>query len=54
MTEQKGNGYQKRSQKDYSLSFKLEIVQEIESGFLSTKSAQRKYRIQARSTVVNW
>lgn len=54
MTEQKGQGYQKRSQKDYSLSFKLEVVQEIEKGILSTTGAQRKYGIQARSTVVNW
>lgn len=46
--------YVKRSQKDYSMSFKLEIVREIESGELSTTSACRKYGIQARSTVVSW
>lgn len=48
------NVYTKRSQKDYSMSFKLGVVQEIESGELSTTGAQRKYGIQARSTVVNW
>jgi transposase len=48
------NNYVKRSQKDYTLSLKIQIVKEIESGELSTKSAQRKYGIQARSTVVNW
>ena len=42
--------YVKRSQKDYSMSFKLEIVREIEFGELSTTSACRKYGIQARST----
>jgi transposase-like protein len=46
--------YEKRSQKDYSMSFKLEIVNAIESGVLSTTGACRKYGIQARSTVVNW
>lgn len=46
--------YVKRSQKDYSMSFKLEIVREVESGELSTTGACRKYGIQARSTVVNW
>ena len=46
--------YLKRSQRDYSMSFKLEVVTEIESGVLSTTGAQRKYGIQARSTVVSW
>ena len=46
--------YLKRSQRDYSMSFKLEVVIEIESGLLSTTGAQRKYGIQARSTVVSW
>ena len=48
------NNYVKRTQKDYTLSLKLQIVKEIESGVLSTYAAQRKYGIQARSTVVNW
>ena len=46
--------YVKRSQCDYSLSLKLQIVQEIERGELSTTSATRKYGIQARSTIVAW
>ncbi len=46
--------YQKRSQKDYSMSFKLQVVQEIERGELSTTGACRKYGIQARSTIVDW
>ena len=45
--------YVKRSQRDYSMSLKLQIVQEIERGELSTTSAQRKYGIQARSTLVS-
>ena len=46
--------YKKRSQKDYSMTFKLEVVKEIESGLISTSGAKRKYGIQARSTVINW
>jgi transposase-like protein len=46
--------YEKRSQKDYSMSFKLAGVHAVESGELSTTGACRKYGIQARSTVVNW
>jgi len=46
--------YVKRTQKDYSLSLKLQIVQAIEQGELSTTRAQRPYGIQGRSTVVNW
>jgi len=48
------SGYLKRTQKDYSQSFKLQVVQEIEQGKLSTTGAVRKYGIQARSTVVSW
>lgn len=36
------------------MSFKLEIVREIEYRELSTTSACRKYVIQAHLTVVNW
>lgn len=37
--------YVKRSQRDYSMSLKLQIIGEIERGELSTTSAQRKYGI---------
>ena len=46
--------YVKRTQCDYTLTFKLNVVKEIESGELSTTGACRKYGIQARSTVVSW
>jgi len=46
--------YVKRTQKDYSMSLKLGIVQEVETGQLSVTAAQRKYGIQGRSTVLNW
>ena len=46
--------YVKRTQRDYSMSLKLQIVQEIERGELSTHGACKKYGIQARSTIVSW
>ncbi len=36
------------------MSFKLQVVQEIESGELSMCAATLKYGIQARSTVRTW
>ena len=50
----KDRNYVKRTQKDYSMSFKLQVVREVESGELSPKAAMLKYGIQARSTVVTW
>lgn len=47
-------GYVKRTQKDYSLSFKLQVVEQIESGQLDRLSAHLKYGIQARSTITTW
>ena len=52
MSEDKN--YVKRTQRDYTMSLKLQIVQEIERGELSTHGACKKYGIQARSTVVSW
>ena len=46
--------YVKRTQKDYSMSLKLQIVQEIETGNLSISLATKKYGIQCRKTVVEW
>jgi transposase len=46
--------YVKRTQKDYSLSLKLQLVKEIESGKLGITECRKKYAIQSRSTVVNW
>ena len=52
--ETHGSNYKKRTQKDYSLSLKLQIVQEIEQGLLTTTKALEKYGIQAASTVRTW
>jgi transposase len=48
------NCYQKRNQRDYSLAFKLQVVQQVEKGELTYKKAQRHYGIQGRSTVLVW
>jgi transposase-like protein len=44
----------KRTQRDYSLAFKLSVVRQVEKGELSYKQAQRRYGIQGRSTVLVW
>lgn len=46
--------YCKRTQKDYSLAFKLQVVDEVEKGYLTWKHSQKKYGIQGRSTVLVW
>ena len=54
MKENQGRVYVKRTQKDYSLSFKLSVVQEVERGDLSISGSLRKYGIQSHGTVLNW
>ncbi len=44
----------KRTQREYSLPFKLQVILEVEKGELTYKEAQRKYGIQGRSTVLVW
>jgi len=44
----------RRSQRDYSLAFKLAVVGQVEKGELTYKKAQKHYGIQGRSTVLVW
>ncbi len=44
----------RRSQRDYTLAFKLSVVDQVEKGELGYKEAQRRYGIQGRSTVLVW
>lgn len=44
----------KRTQRDYTLAFKLAVVDQVEKGELTYKQAQAKYGIQGRSTVLVW
>jgi transposase-like protein len=43
MEEDHKSLYYKRTQRDYSMSFKLSVVREVESGFIGVKVAMRKY-----------
>lgn len=54
MKNKEESGARRRTQKDYSLSFKLQVVDEVEKGHLSYKQSQLKYGIQGRSTVLVW
>ena len=48
------NQYVKRTQRDYSLSFKLAVVEQVEKGEMTYQQAQNRYGIQGSSTVMNW
>lgn len=54
MYKNKENKRKKRTQRDYTLAFKLQIISEVERGELTYKQAQYKYGIQGRSTVLVW
>ncbi|KAA5960847.1 transposase, partial [Pantoea sp. VH_24] len=42
------------TQRDYSLSFKLAVVEQVEKGEMTYRQAQERYGIQGCSTVLNW
>jgi len=44
----------KRTQRDYSLTFKLALAERIEKGELTYLQAQTRYGIQGNSTVLVW
>lgn len=46
--------YVKRTQKDYTMSLKLKILQEIEQGITTISRVKKEYGIQSRSTIVQW
>jgi len=48
------NKHLKRTQRDYSLAFKLQVVNDVEKGLMTWKQSQAKYGIQGRSTVLVW
>jgi transposase-like protein len=52
--EQQESKRVKRTQRDYSLAFKLQVIDEVEKGYSTYKEVQRKYQIQGRSTVLVW
>ncbi|MDP8690185.1 MULTISPECIES: helix-turn-helix domain-containing protein, partial [Serratia] len=48
------NQYIKRTQRDYSLSFKLAVVEQVEKGEMTCRQATDRYGIQGNATVMNW
>lgn len=54
MTDKIKGEYFRRTQKDYSMTFKLRVVEEVERGELSINAAKRKYGIQGSHTVTTW
>ena len=48
------NTMTKRTQRDYSLAFKLSVVDQVEKGEMTYKQAQERFGIQGRSTVLAW
>lgn len=46
--------YVKRTQRDYTMSFKLSVVRQIERGEMTYIEATKHYGIQGQSTVRNW
>ena len=54
MDGEQENRKSKRTQKDYSLAFKLMVVDEVEKGHLSYRQAQKKFEIQGHASVLRW
>ena len=52
--EDKEHQKEKRSQRDYPMGFKLEVISQVEKGKMTYKQAQKHYGIQGRSTVLVW
>ncbi|MCK7547976.1 IS3 family transposase [Marinobacter koreensis] len=48
------NTKRRRSQRDYSLAFKLAVVDQVEKGEMTYSQAQERYGIQGSSTVLTW
>ena len=44
----------RRTQRDYTMGFKLQVVAAVEKGDMTYKQAQKTYGIQGRSTVLKW
>ncbi len=49
-----GRSYGRKTSKDYSLAFKLQVVDEVEKGLLNQDQAQREYGIQGNATILTW
>ena len=52
--EETKHKYVKRTQRDYSMPFKLAVVQEVERTGIGVCAVARKYGIQSETTVTSW
>ncbi len=52
--ETSNSKHARRSQRDYTLGFKLSVVELVEKGEFTYKQAQKHFGIQGRSTVLVW
>ena len=52
--EETKHKYVKRTQRDYSMPFKLAVVQEVERTGIGVCAVSRKYGIQSETTVTSW
>lgn len=52
--EESNRKRERRSQRDYTMAFKLSVVSQVEKGEMTYKQAQKHYGIQGRSTVLVW
>lgn len=48
------NSSRKRTQRDYTLAFKLGVVERVEKGEMTYKQAQQRFGIQGKTTVLVW
>ena len=48
------NKRRRRTRRDYTMGFKLKVVDAVEKGDMTYKQAQKVYGIQGRSTVLKW
>lgn len=44
----------RRTQRDYTMAFKLAVVEQVEHGEMTYREAQERYGIQGRSMVLEW
>lgn len=44
----------KRTQRSYTMAFKLAVVSQVEKGELTYRQAQARYGIQGKTTVLKW
>jgi transposase-like protein len=51
---EENTNYVKRTQRDYSMSLKLQIVRAVEQGSLTITQVRKQYGIQSHSTVLGW